>query len=81
MFLKPLFAILLVLAAAVIVGIVDRNSAHITSKIEAEIAQKKASVTPEERIVLLHPLPCDARVSQRGAGEPWKHRCYVRSGK
>lgn len=80
----------LILAAAALillalVGKLDLDSAVVTVAIEEEVRLEAAGTAGAalaalhgERVPLANPLDCDVRVSQRGAGEPWVTRCYVR---
>lgn len=81
--MKLPYIVLGALAIALILTVsgMDRKDAVIQEKHNQENAEKKAGATLEDRYALVHPLPYDASVSQRGAGESWKTRYYVRSGK
>lgn len=62
------------LAAALIVGGMDRRSAEVTAANERATAEKKADVKPAEKVWLRLPLECEQWIAMRGAGQQWKRR-------
>ena len=74
---RALVAIGITFAAALILGGMDRRAAEITARHERAAAEKKADVTPEERVELTKhqltlPLGCGTWHATRGAGQHWR---------
>jgi hypothetical protein len=68
---KLLLTAALIIALALFVGILERESMLIG----------EALLKDPTPFGLSQPLPCDAIVAQRGAGESWISKCYMRSDK
>lgn len=60
------------LAAALIVGGIDRDSAQVTAKHEKAVAEAKADIKPEDAMWMRLPLECQQWIAMRGAGEKWR---------
>lgn len=60
------------LAAALIIGGIDRDSAKVTAKHEKAAAERKADIKPEDALWLRLPLECEQWLATRGAGEKWR---------
>jgi hypothetical protein len=73
----PAFASVVALLAA---GC-DAESAQVTSRIVAEVDEKKADVRPANFFPLSHPLQWDATVTQNGRDGIPRTRYYVKGGK
>lgn len=68
---KPLIAGLILVAIVMLV-------AHL----ESRFTPTEQALRREQPTVFRRPLPCDAIVSQRGAGENWVSKCYyTKAGK
>lgn len=73
--MKRLFVVItLALAAALIVGGIDRRSAVVTAMHERAAAEKKADVTPADGTWMRLPLECTTWIAKCGAGQVCKQR-------